>query len=126
MLSLRRMKHAALETLGPHRIVFGGHLGIGPFWRKTGLKSGPVLVVTGCGAGLDGAVRRLKALPSLGYMRGELTVSRLAFSCGADMYLQLSGLPEMESYWRILAAATRLGMISGRGVPARYLEPTIA
>jgi hypothetical protein len=91
-------------------------------WTLSGAQIGPVLLVTGMGQGMRGAIHRLQSVPSLGYMRGEIVFAETQSHIHADMHLDITPLPASEAYWCILASATSLGMISGRGVPAKYRQ----
>lgn len=91
-------------------------------WQLTGPKPGPTLVIVGSGAALAGAVKRLQALPSLAYLRGHLRVCSTIPDIAIDTLVSIKTEVEQDAYWHILAAAARLGMISGRGIPARFLR----
>jgi hypothetical protein len=95
-------------------------------WSLAGAQTGPVLLITGMGEPMRAAIHRLQRVPSLGYMRGEMTFAEGQGSLHADMHLDVTSLPADEAYWCILAGATSLGMISGRGVPAGYLKESAA
>ena len=95
-------------------------------WHLTGVRPGPVLLVTGSGKALQGALKRLKSLPSLGYLRGELRVQPKPQGSDADLHLPLVAASEADAYWTILSAAAQLGMISGRGVPAKYHSQAVS
>jgi hypothetical protein len=95
-------------------------------WMLSGVRLGPVLLITGMGKPMRGAIQRMQRVPSLGYMRGEIIFAEGQGALHSDMHLDIANLPAAEAYWCILAAATRLGMISGRGVPAGYLRERAA
>lgn len=90
-------------------------------WQMTGASPGPILHVTGAGEALNAAVARLQSLPSLSYLRGTLRVSSV-MAGAADRTVVIRESSAAAAYWRILASAAQLGMISGRGVPAAFLK----
>lgn len=90
-------------------------------WHLTGARSGPALLVTGDLEKLAPVVERLQLLPSLVYLRGALMVGSKNTKAEADEVLSLSRGEPSDFYWYILARATELGMISGRGIPTNLL-----
>lgn len=110
----------------PHTHLKAVALSDNLIWTLSGAQIGPVLLVTGMGAAMRSAIQRLQSLPSLGYMRGEIVFAETQGPVHADMHLDIASLPACEAYWCILAGATSLGMISGRGVPAGYLKDRAA
>ncbi len=91
-------------------------------WKLSGAVSGPTLLIIGDPARLQDAVARLQSLPSLVYLRGTLLVAAQAPTEPADAQLHLNGAQADDAYWIILSEAARLGMISGRGIPASFLK----
>jgi hypothetical protein len=115
--------------------------------RVGGTVAGPHLLVAGLSPLSEVIFARLLSIPTLGWMRGQLTLinlSKLAH-IGADldainavgshpdevMFLPYDPDPlhseqvEKEGFWTVLRFCTQLGMISGRGVPVPTtgLEP---
>ena len=91
-------------------------------WRLSGAVSGPTLLIIGDPAKLQDAVTRLQSLPSLVYLRGMLLVASETSTEPADAQLHLTDREADDAYWIILSEAARLGMISGRGIPASFLK----
>ncbi|MEJ6389748.1 hypothetical protein [Gymnodinialimonas ulvae] len=100
-----------MTMFSPLAPVLGGH------------RSGPILAVEAPPAILRELADRLARIPSLSRMRGALVLgaarpmnvdARLRFGDGEASLRDL--------HWQVLAAATQLGMISGRGVPGRFLD----
>ncbi|MEM9432397.1 MAG: hypothetical protein AAGA12_00635 [Pseudomonadota bacterium] len=97
-------------------------------YRICGHSCGPRLAIVGAACDLDRCILRLKAIPSLGYLRGELAFfdSEAAPDiCEYDDVIHVA-LPKTEPdrfnatyklYWSILGHVAHLGMIEGRGVP---------
>lgn len=94
----------------------------------TGAYAGPHLMVVGPQQLLELAARNLAALPSLVYLRGSLSLSIGGvvdtIEDSVDDVLDLTTLAMTKdtaaiakAHWTILARATSLGMISGRGLP---------
>jgi len=102
-----------------------------------GHRAGPALVAAGSSAAVRCAFRRLLALPNLRYMHGSLSLVSAAeqwavlFADGLPNHIDAIywvnedalGDDPTSAYWAILARATRLGMISGRGVPRVWRRP---
>jgi len=90
----------------------------------SGAQSGPTLAVILGPEQSSAIVNRLAALPSLAYLRGVLIVGEAAEDpvVATDDVLDLRGQKDpVDMFWTLLARATSLGMIAGRGIPARYL-----
>ena len=108
-------------------------------WRPMGLRigghmPGPTLVVCGPRLGAAPVYDKLAAVQTLSWMRGTLFLTYAetlttrgvpgldADRIDATLFLASAALkPDAHSiqdgYWTVLRACTRLGMISGRGVP---------
>lgn len=106
--------------------------------RVGGTLAGPQVLVAGISPLSDLVYKRLLAIPTLGWMRGQLTLVNLTkldafelevgdagiatetpdevmflpYDCDPAHYDQVS----KEGCWAILRLCTQLGMISGRGV----------
>lgn len=98
--------------------------------KITGATHGPNLVVTLASRQSVDVVERLSKLPSLAYLRGVLVVGtdpNPSDLTEIDSVLDLRTQTDpVEIFWTLLARATALGMIAGRGIPARYLVDTAA
>lgn len=119
--------------------VAASHRPVG--YQIVGGRAGPALLIVGQGGDVEVAFRRILALPNLPWLRGTLSLMRLADKdMGLDglMLDQLSGdLGKIdgtlhvngysgdarEVYWTILRFCSQYGMISGRGVPKRTAAP---
>lgn len=124
----RHLHHVTLQ----HR-----HVEIG--FRVGGIVAGPHLLVAGHSPSSEEVFARLRQIPTLGWMRGRLTLVNLSMleHIGVDldavqalghapdevMFLPYDPDPshrdvvEKEGCWAVLRLCTQLGMISGRGVP---------
>lgn len=112
----------------------------GPFGiRLGGVNAGPEMVVLGHGASAKAAFAKLKAVPTIGRMRGRLTLLELDTLPDLDSHTLAQIIdvpcvdhvlclandepgvdPVSDGYWRVLEACAELGMISGRGIPRSY------
>ncbi|MEM9970490.1 MAG: hypothetical protein AAF762_05280 [Pseudomonadota bacterium] len=95
----------------------------GIVFSVTGAHPGPRLVVTGARSALDAAVEKLFELRGLVAMRGKLEVRAGDWSDAsgyADAEFRLDDAPR-NGHLHILGRMASLGMIAGRGVPARYI-----
>ncbi len=91
---------------------FGGHF------------SGPMLLVQGSPAVLAHTIERLEQMPSLPWMRGTLVLTNVVEADRLhefDDQMTIAAVTPSLNVTEILVRATKLGMISGRGVrmPAR-------
>lgn len=115
--------------------------------RVGGTLPGPQVLVAGISPLSDIAFQRLLAIPTLGWMRGQLTLVNLtkldAFGLDVGdagvatetpdevMFLPYDADPvhhddvAKEGCWAVLRLLTQLGMISGRGVPIPAVESLI-
>ncbi len=97
-----------------------------PLFSLTGLRDGPRLVVTGPETVIPAVADMLWDRPDLATIRGSLIV-RVADQDPAfdlpDDVLTLDGNAKSArfAYFRILGRMTALGMITGRGVPNRWV-----
>jgi len=112
------MKHFDLMSAAELSDVCQGQA----YWKHTGVKPGPTLVIIGKGPAIQAATERLQHLESLAYLRGQLLVCPEVPEISIDILISLKTDVEAEAYWHILGAAARAGMISGRGIPPRYLS----
>ncbi len=116
--------NAALEVEAP----IGGCL-----FSKQGHQSGPSLCVIGRKADMEKVAARMGNIPSLAYMRGAISIygvgefdavplpvadEVVTFFEPVETYTT-SGAPSATLYWQVLGHAAELGIIAGRGVPAR-------
>jgi hypothetical protein len=119
------------DPTGKHTIGF----------KLGGFKPGPNLLVAGHAPVADRVFERLTTLPTLGWMRGSLTLILLTEMerYGGDVYMggMLDPKPDelhflayhldpahqdaavTEGYWSTLQLCVTLGMISGRGIPKK-------
>ncbi len=97
-----------------------------PLFALTGLRDGPRLVVSGP----DALVRALAEMfwdrPDLAIMRGSLVIRDTHQDPVYDMaddVLVVDGSVDAArfAYFRVLGRMTALGMITGRGVPHRWV-----
>jgi hypothetical protein len=102
-------------------------------FHHEGHHSGPSLCVVGRTADMEKVVARMANIPSLAYMRGAISIYGTEdngtghFPVADDVLILLdpvesyaaSGAPSTALYWQILERAAELGIIAGRGVPAR-------
>lgn len=108
-------------------------------FRIGGFHAGPELLVVGHDPVAGLVYDRLMQLPALGWMRGRLTMvflNEMERNClPSDIGTLIASVPDdlfflpyqldaafhaeasAEGYWSVLRSCTRLGMISGRGVP---------
>lgn len=93
--------------------------------KVSGAKQGPTLGVLINSENSAEIVSRLAALPSLAYLHGVLLIGtsfEVSEDEPIDAVLDLREQSDpVDMFWTLLARATSLGMISGRGIPARYL-----
>jgi hypothetical protein len=102
--------YTAIPTAPPLPIL-GGHL------------PGPNLVVAGAPDVLRALARGLSNIPTLSRMRGALVLGMAPeINVDASVFVDEPDAPIQDIIWSVLAEAARLGMISGRGVPARFLD----
>lgn len=67
--------------------------------------------------------RALAQIPTLPRMRGTLVLGMAPeIEVDSSVYVDEPDAPIEEIIWSVLAEAARLGMISGRGVPVRFLD----
>ena len=96
----------------------------GPVLSVTGSKAGPRLVVTGDVDLMRDLADRFWDIPDLTHMRGALVLREddqdPAFDLPDDV-LRLRTLNGTAAYYQTLGRMTALGMISGRGVPYRWV-----
>lgn len=108
-------------SFGPHADT--SHL-TGPVFSVTGDKPGPRLIVTGDVDLMRELADRFWDVPELAQIRGALVFRQdnqdPAFDRPDDV-LNLRTLNETAAYYQILGRMTALGMISGRGVPVRWV-----
>lgn len=109
-------------------------------YRIIGVEAGPLALATGRRCDAEKAFLRLITLRSLLRLRGELTLmfqnelddpligdevtSLMARGYDGSVFISyqnargaLLATQERDAYWSVLRLCTRLGMISGRGVP---------
>jgi hypothetical protein len=99
-------------------------------FSHTGLQSGPSLAIVGRASEMEKIAARMEKIPSLGYMRGSITIYAVEEEASAtripevdDVLVLLDRSEEFTSnplaalYWKVLARAASLGIIAGRGVP---------
>lgn len=96
-----------------------------PLFSLKGTYVGPRLVVTGPKSLLQDLSDRFWEVPGLTRMRGELVFrpeGQDPIYDEPDAVLSLSNRSDDDgAYFRILGRMTALGMISGRGVPQRWV-----
>lgn len=106
-----------------HFDAYADHLKV-PLFSLTGDRPGPRLVVLGGDEIVRGLVDRLWNLPDLMHIRGALIVRAddqdAAFD-RPDAVFNVSAKNEIAAFYQVLGRMTRLGMISGRGVPVRWV-----
>jgi hypothetical protein len=91
--------------------ILGGHL------------PGPTLAVAGAPDVLRALACALAKIPTLPRMRGVLVLGMAPdISVDSSVIVDEPDAPIQTIIWRVLAEAARLGMISGRGVPRRFLD----
>lgn len=102
-------------------------------WEFAGHRSGPRLAVFGSKELARKAVAALSRVPSLGYMRGSISIrvlpdgiSSVRVPFDADEIVILDK-PEFVGrvghvHWQILGRAAALGMVRGRGIPCSWLK----
>ena len=107
----------------PYSPAEGGTEAPGILFSVTGGHAGPRLVVSGSSSALREAAEELWKLGELVTMRGsvELREGRIYdFGGYADDMMHLRD-GETLPHMRILGRMTSLGMVSGRGIPIRFV-----
>ncbi len=107
----------------PYSPAEGGSEAPGILFSVKGGRPGPRLVVSGASPALREAAEELWKLGELVTMRGslELREGRIYdFGGYADDMMHL-GEGETSPHLRILGRMTALGMVTGRGIPIRFV-----
>jgi hypothetical protein len=111
------------DTYRPVSVVADATDGICGY-RFAGLRAGPALTVVAPVNVRRRVSGRLAMIPSLHRLRGEIRIvsSMAAQMPPTDAWLILGESHAADAYWRVLARAAALGIIEGRGIPARFGE----
>jgi len=111
------------ETIPFDRKAKTDHLKV-PVFAMNGSQAGPRLVVMGDVDLMRELSERFWDLPGLESIRGDLVLRQddqdPVFDLPDDV-LQLKTLNITAAYYQVLGRMTALGMISGRGVPVRWV-----
>ncbi len=122
MTQVAPLFHASADAYRPIRAQAADDNSIA--YSFTGRRPGPVLAVILPPALHHAVAGRLARVPSLDRMHGEIRLlagdAAQAARGEADAWMILGDAEGPRAYWRVLARASTLGIISGRGVPAAY------